>query len=241
MNAPVLGGNGATGIHVVAQLLENDVAVKTIVRNSAKLTSLPHKENLEIITAGILDMDDAALSEALEDVDAIVSCLGHNLTLKGIWGKPRKLVTEAIRKVCASISTEDTEKVTKLVLLNTTACRDVDAQEKFTKAESMIMAIMRFLLPPQRDNEQAVNFLKHDIGKHNRNIEWIAVRPDTLIDETEVTSYTVHTSPVRSPVFNAGKTSRINVGRFIMNLLCNHEHWEKWKYQMPVIYNETSQ
>lgn len=241
MKVLVLGGNGATGIHVVEQLLENKVAVKTIVRNSAKLTSLSHKENLEIITASILDMDNAALSEALEDVDAIVSCLGHNITLKGIWGKPRRLVTDAIRKVYASIRIKDSGKVTKLVLMNTTACLDVDAQEKFTNAEGIIIAIMRFLLPPQRDNEQAVNFLKHAIGKHNRNIKWIAVRPDTLIDETEVTSYAVHNSPVRSPVFNSGKTSRKNIGSFIMNLLCNNEQWEKWKYQMPVIYNETSQ
>ena len=241
MKVLMLGGNGATGIHVVEQLLENNVNVKTIVRNSVKLKSLEKKENLEIITASILDMDNAELSEVLDDVDAIVSCLGHNITLKGIWGRPHRLVTDAIRKVCESIRITDTGKVTKLVLMNTTACLDVDAQEKFTTAEGIIIAIMRFLLPPQRDNEQAVNFLKHAIGNNDRNIEWIAVRPDTLIDENEVTSYTVHNSPVRSPVFNSGKTSRINVGSFIMNLLCNNEQWEKWRYQMPVIYNETSQ
>lgn len=241
MKVLVLGGNGATGIHVVGQLLENNVDVKTIVRNSAKLKSLKNKKNLEIITASFLDMENADLSKILEDVDAIVSCLGHNITLKGMFGRPHRLVTDAIRKVCESIRMKETGKVTKLVLMNTTACLDVDAQEQFTTAEGIILAIMRFLLPPQKDNEQAVNYLKHAIGKHDRNIEWIAVRPDTLIDEKEVTSYSVHNSPVRSPVFNSGKTSRINVGSFIMNLLCNKEQWEKWKYQMPVIYNETSQ
>lgn len=239
MKVLVLGGNGATGFHLVEQLLENNVDVKTIVRNSAKLKSLENQKNLEIITASILDMDNAELSEVLDDVDAIVSCLGHNITLKGIWGRPHRLVTDAIRKVCESIRMKDTGKVTKLVLMNTTACLDVDAQEKFTTAEGIIIAIMRFLLPPQRDNEQAVNYLKHAIGKNDRNIEWIAVRPDTLTNEEEVTSYTVHNSPVRSPVFNSGKTSRINVGSFIMNLLCTNEQWKKWRYQMPVIYNET--
>ena len=239
MKVLVLGGNGATGFHVVEQLLENNVEVKTIVRNSARLKSLENQKNLEIITASILDMDNAELSEVLDDVDAIVSCLGHNITLKGILGRPHRLVTDAIRKVCESIRMKDTGKVTKLVLMNTTACLDVDAQEKFTTAEGITIAIMRFLLPPQRDNEQAMNYLKHAIGKNDRKIEWIAVRPDTLTDEEEVTSYTVHNSPVRSPVFNSGKTSRINVGSFIMNLLCNSEQWKKWRYQMPVIYNET--
>jgi len=239
MKVLVLGGNGATGFHVVEQLLENNVDVKTIVRNSTKLISLDNQKNLEIITASILDMDNAELSEVLDDVEAIVSCLGHNITLKGIWGRPHRLVTDAIRKVCESIRMIDTGIVTKLVLMNTTACLDVDAQEQFKIAEGITLAIMRFLLPPQRDNEQAVNYLKHAIGKNDRNIEWIAVRPDTLTNEEEITSYTVHNSPVRSPVFNPGKTSRINVGNFIMDLLSTNEQWKKWRYQMPVIYNET--
>jgi hypothetical protein len=62
---------------------------------------------------------------------------------------------------------------------------------------------------------------------------------DPLVDEEEVTGYTVYNSPVRSPVFNSGKTSRIDVGSFIVSLLCNDEQWEKWKYRMPVIYNGT--
>ncbi len=239
MKVLVLGGNGATGYHVVKQLLENNVDVKTIVRNPSRLKSIENQINLKVIIANILEMDNTKLTEVLDDVDAVVSCLGHNITLKGIWGKPHRLVTDAIRKIHESISMKDTKKVTKLVLMNTTACLDVDAQEEFTTAEGIAIAIMRFLLPPQRDNEKAVNYLTHVIGKNNRNIEWIAVRPDTLVNEEEVTDYTVHNSPVRSPVFNSGKTSRINVGNFIMSLLYNYEKWERWRYRMPVVYNDT--
>ena len=239
MKVLVLGGNGATGYHVVKQLLENNVDVKTIVRNPSRLKSIENQINLKVIIANILEMDNTKLTEVLYDVDAVVSCLGHNITLKGIWGKPHRLVTDTIRKIHESISMKDLKKITKLVLMNTTACLDVDAQEKFTTAEGIAIAIMRFLLPPQRDNEKAVNYLTHVIGKNNRNIEWIAVRPDTLVNEEEVTDYTVHNSPVRSPVFNSGKTSRINVGNFIMSLLHNYEKWERWRYRMPVVYNDT--
>ena len=83
-----------------------------------------------------------------------------------------------------------------------------------------------------------MNYLKHIIGKNERSIEWIAVRPDTLVNEEEVKDYTVHNSPVRSPIFNAGKTSRINVGNFIMSLMCKNEEWVKWRYRMPVLYNK---
>lgn len=238
MNVLVLGGNGATGYHVVKQLLNNSVNVKTIVRNTEKLKSLGNQENLEIITDSILDMDNPKLSAVLYDVDAVVSCLGHNITFAGIWGKPHKLVTDAIKKIHESIKLKETKKVTKLILMNTTACLDVNVQEKFTSAERIAIAIMRFLLPPQKDNEQAVNYVKRFIGKSDQDIEWVVVRPDTLVNEEEVTYYTVHNSPVRSPVFNSGRTSRINVGNFITSLLCDNEQWEKWRYRRPVIYNK---
>ncbi len=238
MNVLVLGGNGATGFQVVKQLLENSVNVKTIVRNTEKLKSLGNQENLEIITDSILDMDNPKLAAILDDVDAVVSCLGHNITFAGIWGKPHKLVTGVIQKIHESIKMKQTKKVKKLILMNTTACLDVDAQEKRTTPERIVIAIMRFLLPPQKDNEQAVKYMKSFIGKNDPDIEWAIVRPDTLANEEEVTNYTVHNSPLRSPVFNSGRTSRINVGNFMMSLLCDDEQWGKWRFRMPVIYNE---
>jgi putative NADH-flavin reductase len=238
MNVLVLGGNGATGYQVVKQLLNNSVNVKVIVRHAEKLKSLGNQENLEIITDSILDMDNAKLAAVLDDVDAVVSCLGHNITLSGIWGKPHKLITDAIQKIHESIKMKETKKVKKLILMNTTACLDVDAQEKFTTPERIVIAITRFLLPPQKDNEQAVKYVKSFIGKNDQDIEWVIVRPDTLANEEEVTNYTVHNSPVRSPVFDSGRTSRINVGNFIMSLLCDDGQWEKWRYRMPVIYNK---
>lgn len=241
MDVLVLGGNGATGYQVVKQLLKNSVYVKTIVRNPEKLETLGNQENLEIITDSILEMDNSKLSAVLYDVDAVVSCLGHNITFAGIWGKPHKLVTDAIQKIHESIKMKETKKVKKLILMNTTACLDVDAKEKFTTSERIAIAIMRFLLPPQKDNEQAVKYVKSFIGKNDQDIEWVVVRPDTLVNEEEVTYYTVHNSPVRSPVFNSGRSSRINVGNFIMCLLCDNEQWEKWRYRMPVMYNEVKQ
>ena len=99
---------------------------------------------------------------------------------------------------------------------------------------------MRFLLPPQRDNELAIGYLIDTVGISNKHIEWIAVRPDTLINEVEVSEYIVHPSPIRSPIFDAGKTSRINVADFMVSLLKDEELWEKWKYKTPVIYNMES-
>ena len=58
-----------------------------------------------------------------------------------------------------------------------------------------------------------------------------------LIDKDEVTPYDVHPSPTRSAIFDAGKTSRINVAHFMALLMTDQAEWSKWRGQMPVIYN----
>lgn len=59
------------------------------------------------------------------------------------------------------------------------------------------------------------------------------------MDNDTVTGYEVYPSPVTSPVFNAGKTSRVNVGHFVADLITIESTWKRWRGQMPVIYNGT--
>lgn len=61
-----------------------------------------------------------------------------------------------------------------------------------------------------------------------------------MTNEDEVTEYNVYPSPIRSAIFDAGKTSRINVGQFMADLITDSEVWNKWKGQMPVIYNNVA-
>ena len=86
--------------------------------------------------------------------------------------------------------------------------------------------------------EEAADFLRTKIGQDDNIIEWVAVRPDGLVDEEEVTEYEIHPSPTRSAIFNDGKVSRVNVAAFMNKLITDQNLWEKWKGQMPVIYNK---
>jgi len=234
MKVLVLGATGQTGYHVVKQFLENSIQVKAIVRNAEKFKDNQSDKNLKLFTENILDIEDKRLKEILADVDVVISCLGHNISLKGIFGKPHYLVTEAIKKI---IDNSNDKHPKKIILMNTTACLNTKQKEKFTFGESIIMGIMRSLLPPQRDNDRAVKYLEENFKGEN-TLEWIAVRPDTLITQDQVTDYEIFESPQRSPIFNAGKTSRINVAHFIMKLVLNEELWNEWMYRMPVIYNK---
>lgn len=235
----VVGASGATGRLLVEQLLNRGQKVKVVVRSLEKLPDeVKNHENLSVIHASILDLSDAEMARHVNGCDTVASCLGHNISLKGIYGSPRRLVTEATRRLCTAIKANKSETPVKFVLMNTVGNRNRDLNEHISFVEKCIIGLFRLLVPPQLDNEKAADYLRIKIGLNNGAIEWTVVRPDTLIDENEVTAYEVHPSPIRSVVFNAGQTSRINVGHFMTDLITDDDVWNKWKGQMPVIYNK---
>lgn len=238
MNNLVVGATGATGRLLTEELLNRRQNVKVIVRSPGKLPpAVRNHDNLTVIEASVLDLSDAELAQHVKGCDAVASCLGHNMTLKGLFGHPRSLVTEATRRLCEAIRANGPEKPVKFVLMNTTGNRNRDLDEPIPFAQKFVVG----LLPPHRDNEQAADYLRSTVGQNDALIEWTAVRPDSLIDEDEVTGYDVHPSPIRSAIFDPGQTSRINVGHFMADLITKDDIWQKWQGQMLVIYNKVSQ
>jgi NAD(P)-dependent dehydrogenase (short-subunit alcohol dehydrogenase family) len=241
MTTLVVGANGATGRVLVEQLLAQGEAVKVIVRSANALPDqLKQNERLTVTEASLLNMTDDALRTQVQGCRAVVSCLGHNLTLKGMFGHPRRLVTDAVQRLCLAIESTAPEVPVKFVLMNTTGNVNKQAHETISKRQSIVLSLIRHLVSPHADNEQAAAYLQTNIGPHKKLIEWTAVRPDSLIDKAAVTEYEVYASPIRSAIFDAGKTSRINVAHFMSQLIINDSKWQEWEGQMPVIYNAGS-
>lgn len=241
MTTLIAGASGKTGRQLVEQLLGLGENVKVLVRSPDTLPAhCKNNERLTIIKASVSEMNLEEMSNHLKDCEAVVSCLGHNLTLKGIYGKPRRLVTNAVQLICKAIQRNKPDKPVKFILMNTAGNRNKDLDEPISFGQQIVLGVIRLLIPPHSDNEKAAEFLRVNIGKKNSFIEWVAVRPDTLVDSDKVTEYELHASPTRSAVFNAGKTSRINVGHFMARLIVDNDLWQKWKGQMPVIYNKGS-
>lgn len=242
MNILIVGATGATGRLLTEQLLNRGHSVKVIVRSADKLpNAVKNHNNLSVIEASVLDLSDAKLAEHTKGCDAIASCLGHNLTLKGMYGHPRRLVADATRRLCAAVKANQPQQQTKFVLMNTTGNQNRDLNEPVSFAQKAVVGLLRLLLPPHIDNEQAADYLRVQVGQQDSLVGWVAVRPDSLIDLDTVSEYEIHPSPIRSPIFNAGKTSRINVAHFMADLITEDAVWQQWKGQMPVIYNkETS-
>lgn len=238
MTTLVAGASGATGRQLVEQLLNMGQKVKAIVRSpDNNPESWKNNDSVEIIKGSVLDLTVDEIADHMKGCQAVASCLGHNLNLKGIYGKPRKLVTDAVRLLTAAIKKTSPAKPVKFVLMNTAGNRNRDLNEPISVGERLMIGTLRLLLPPHPDNEQAADYLRVAIGQKDPSIEWVVVRPDTLLDHDSVTAYEAYPSPTRSAIFNAGKTSRINVGHFMATLITDDEVWSKWKGQMPVVYN----
>lgn len=241
MTTLIVGASGATGRLLVEQLLQRGHDVKIIVRSTSSLPeSVKNNKNVSIIQASILDLSDAEMTQHVKGCSSIASCLGHNMSFKGIYGKPHRLVTDATRRLCRAIKENDPKSSVKFVLMNTTGNSNRDLSEKISFGQKCVIWLLRLLLPPHIDNEQAADFLRTEIGQNDKIIEWVAVRPDGLVDESEVTEYEIHPSPTRSAIFDAGTVSRINVGSFMAELITDQDVWMKWKGQMPVIYSKAS-
>lgn len=236
--ALVLGASGNTGKLLVQILLQKGVEVIAIVRNSNSLTDInSSNKSLQVVEAEISKIPEKDLAQYLEECEVVLSCLGHNMTFKGMFGQPRRLVTDALKKVVQSIQSMNSNNKFKIILMNTSGNSNRDIPEKPPFSQRLVVSILRLLLPPHVDNENAADFLRLKVGQNHSSIQWAAVRPDGLIDEDQISHYDIKTSPVRNVIFDAGKTSRINVAEFMSELAINSGLWNEWKGKMPVIYN----
>jgi nucleoside-diphosphate-sugar epimerase len=234
----VFGVNGAIGCLVVSSLLGKGISVIAIVRDKASCT-LSHSGSgdLKLIEASISELTTSQLATYFNGCDVVISCLGHNLSFKGIFGKPRQLVTDAVIKVTKAIESLSPAQPIKLILMNTTGNSNRDVPEKPPLSQRFVVALLRILLPPHADNEHAADYLRTQVGQHNQLIKWVAVRPDGLINVDAISPYVIYPSPIRNVIFDAGQTSRINVAEFMSELVVDEALWAQWQGQMPVIYN----
>ena len=238
MTTLVVGATGATGIRLVEELLNREQYVRVIVRSAEKLPdTIKNHNRLTVICKSVLELSDKEMKHLVADCDAVASCLGHNMTFKGVFGNPRKLVSETTQRLCAAIKANKSEATTKYVLMSTVAYRNPDLNESISFAQKCVIALLRLLLPPHPDNEKAAEHLRTVIGQNDNVIEWTAVRPSGLIDEKSTSDIEVYPSPMSS-ILKDGQISRINVGHFMADLITNNDIWNKWKGQMPVIYNK---
>jgi hypothetical protein len=164
---------------------------------------------LTVVEADLLSLSDECLRGLVQDCDAVISCLGHNTTLKGIYGSPRALVTRGTSRIRRAIEAlQPTEPVKFMLMSSVSVNQPAGRDARRGRLEKAVMAFLRGVVPPAKDNQRAANFLCRSIGTAGRFVEWVAARPDTLL-EGQVTDYSLHDSLVSS-LFAPDSTNRAN-------------------------------
>lgn len=225
----IVGATGATGKHVVQMMLDQGHHVKTIVRSKEsmlqKLKDESYGDRLEIHEASIMEMSHLDLMMLTKDCDYVLSCLGHNMTFKGMFIKDRKLVTNAAKKL-----TKAMPSTCKYILMGSEGVKNPGVDPKRVFAERAILFLLRYLMPPHSDNEQAAAYLRK-----NQTFDWVVVRPVTLVDAEEATGKYNITEAAETPLFGAQIVSRNNVAHFMAHLMTDSDIYKKYLHKMPVI------
>ena len=231
----LLGSTGRTGRCVLRQLLDRGIAVRAIVRRGSGPSGLAGPvPGLTLVEGDLLALSDEDLRVQVHGCDAVISCLGHNLTLSGVFGPPRDLVTRAVERVCRAIHSLDPERAVKLVVMSSVSVngpRDRDTRRG--PVEKAVLWLIRALIPPAEDNQRAADFLRDEIGGADRQVEWVIVRPDTLGDAQPL-EYDVHDG-LANGLFAPGHTTRFAVAHFMCELVADGTTWRRWAGRLPVI------
>jgi uncharacterized protein YbjT (DUF2867 family) len=233
----LVGGTGRTGRRVLQQLRERGVGVRAIVRPGAKLPAdAAGDPNLTVTEASLLSLTDEHLQRHLRGCDAVISCLGHFLSLKGVFGPPRDLVTRATSRLCRGIEGLQPAAPVKVILMSSVSVNRAGGLD--TRRGSLERAFLWMLcgvLPPADDNQRAADFLQDTIGASNPFVQWTVVRPDSLVPG-DVSEYALHEGLVDG-LFAPGSTNMANVAHFMCELVTNPKTWADWRGKLPVIVN----
>lgn len=231
----LLGATGRTGGRVLQQLLARGVRVRAIVRSRGKLPpGVAANADLTVIEASLPALRDEELQEQLRGCDAVISCLGHVISLRGILGPPWDLVARATARVARGIEALRPPAPVKVILMTTVSVnRPGGLDARRSSFERAFLWLLRGLVPPARDNQRAADVLLEEVGPTNAFVEWVVVRPDSLL-AGDVTEYTVHEGLVNS-LSAPGSTRMANVAHFMCELATRPETWSAWKGKLPVI------
>ena len=231
----LLGATGRTGRQALRQLLDRGLKVRAIVRSGARLPpEVAGHPGLAVIEASLLDLPDEALRRHLEGCAAVVSCLGHVLSLAGVFGPPRDLVTRATARLCRAIEANGPAAPVRLVLMSSVSVhRSGGLDARRGALERAVLWVLRGLVPPARDNQRAADLLLTGIGPDHPAVQWVVVRPDSLL-EGEASAYALHEGLVDG-LFTPGRTRMASVAHFMCELVTDPAAWARWRSRLPVI------
>jgi len=236
----LLGATGRTGRRALAELLERGVPVRALVRSAERLPAgVATDPLLTVVETDLASMPVDEFREHMVGKDAVISCLGHAVSLRGVFGPPRDLVEGAVRTVVRAAEALRPSAPIRLILMSSVSVhRPRPADPRRGASERAFLWALRGLVPPARDMQRAADVLATEVGAEHPAVEWVVVRPDTLV-EGDASDYRTHEGLVAG-LFKPDATRMANVARFMVQLATDDEAWTRWRGGMPVIVDASS-
>lgn len=192
--------------------------------------------NLTVIEASLLSLSADEVRRHLVGCDAVISCLGHVLSIRGLFGPPRDLVTKATTRLCRGTEALGPAGPVKLILMSSVSVhrpRGLDTRR--SPFERAFLRMLCAVLSPARDNQKAADFLLERSGPGNGFVQWVVVRPDSLL-EGEVSEFTLHEGLVNG-LSAPGSTNMANAAHLVCEVVTNPKTLADWKSRLPVVVN----
>lgn len=257
LNVLVVGATGATGRHVVLRLLKKKHNVRAIARSKERLMNsldeivpdssrdLNIVSRLDVTEAPILDLSQSEIEKVVSGCDAVVCCLGHNLTFRGLFCPPRRLVTNSVQRLCAAIDANNETapgRKTRFILMGSDGVANpMGGDDRRSLSERVALTLLRHLLPPHKDNEKAAACVSN-LSASRPGLEWTVVRPTDLING-DAKRYELFEKP-RKGLFDGAKggvATRATVASFMVGLVLDDGLWGEWRGKMPVLHDEVGE
>ncbi|TCI34551.1 NAD(P)-dependent oxidoreductase [Exiguobacterium sp. SH4S7] len=182
----VLGATGRTGHQFIDQAIEHGHHVTAFVREQKKLIPTPQ---LEIIEGDV--SDSSALTDALKGHDAVISCLGTDLSDADFLAS----VTDAL------VPAMKANDVTRILYL---ASAGIDKE-----IPGIAGTVVTFMLrKPLRDHRAAVDLWR------NSSFDYTIVRPMQLTDGPRTSVYRTDIDGIPA---DGKQISRADVAQFMLN------------------------
>eukprot|EP00164_Ancoracysta_twista_P006931 GFYU01009760.1.p1 GENE.GFYU01009760.1~~GFYU01009760.1.p1 ORF type:complete len:293 (+),score=47.92 GFYU01009760.1:196-1074(+) len=242
----VAGATGATGRHVVTQLLDADCQVRIVVRDVNKIPDSiaqhpKYDTNAKVVEGSILDLPTDQVHQLVSGCDIIIQCLGH----RDVFAPPRYLCRDAAQLLCEAaketnaVRSRDSGKV-RFILMNTVLAKDKEA-EPYKWLEGAFISLLRRFIPPHADNEAAAEYLRNDVGANDPVVEWLVVRPGALVDAEAATETTYVASPPLDVIANWISTTRVDCAKFMTDTaLSQPSSWARVAGGSPCVYDKAS-
>ena len=132
----------------------------------------------------------------------MISCLGHTISAQGVFGQPRDLVTRSVERACRAARDLRPAQPVKLVLMSTVSVNsatEVRTPRRGRSSGRPSWTCCAAWCPYGAGQPPAADFLADVIGPADPHLQWVVVRPDTLLDG-DITSYHLHEGLVRQPL-----------------------------------------